>query len=170
MLEHWSTHPTLHIQVRSYRSRYSLLQYTQTGLSLKRHTRAPRPPSFPKRPCLMFLRPPKNILRHPTAFYLVLKIRFKLLPTSGCFGLEVTSWTCGTWIPSSNPAVCSSCVTFSPLFFLFLTLCTCYVLTQMTRKKVAVGHKDGTACLSSPPPPLHDISGYNPAQICLYLS
>ena len=108
------------------------------GLSLKRHTRAPRPPSFPKRPCLMFLRPPKNFLRHPTAFYLVLKIRLKLLPTiqlSGCFGLEVTSWTCGTWIPRSNPAVCSSCVTFPPPFPLFLTLCTCYVLTQMTRKK-----------------------------------
>ena len=122
------------------------------GLSLKRYTRAPRPPSFPKRPCLMFLRPPKNFLRHPTAFYLVLKIRFKLLPTiqlSGCFGLEVTSWTCGTWIPRSNPAVCSSCVTFPPFFNVM------YLLRSYTndKKKVAVGHKDGTACLSSPPPP-----------------
>ena len=86
--------------VRLSRATSLRFRWVSAGLSLKRHTRAPRPPSFPKRPCLMFLRPPKNLLRHPTAFYLVLKIRFKLLPPiqlSGCFGLEVKSWTCGTF-------------------------------------------------------------------------
>ena len=80
---------------------------------------------------------------------------------SGCFGLEVTSWTCSTAIPSS------SCVTFSPLFPFFNVM---YLLRSYAndKKKVAVGHKDGTACLSSPPPPLHDISSYNPG-ICSLL-
>ena len=139
----------LRIDKRSvFRGNNAAQRCTCTTLKLTRKSRGKLGRTHARNKIIM---DPKEFALLKTTQQLVLKIRFKPLPPiqlSGCFGLDVTSWTCGTSIPSSNPAVCSSCVTFSPLFFLFLT----YVLTQMTRKKSLWAIKIVLHASHHPPP------------------